>query len=61
MTEIEGQGFADKGERKPRPLIVALLDPLDIVGLIRGKDKETGQWEMQEEMAVETVPSRTVD
>lgn len=42
VTEIEGPGFADKGERKPRPLIVALLDPLDIVGLIRGKDKETG-------------------
>ena len=61
MTEIEGPGFVDKGERKPRPLIVALLDPFDIVGLVRGKDRKTGLWEVQEEGVVESVPQRTVD
>ena len=43
VTEIEGPGFADK-----RNFFVTILDPFDVVGLIKGRDKQK-YWERQEE------------
>ena len=43
VTEIEGPGFED-----PRNFIITILDPFDLIGLIRGRDKQK-YWERQEE------------
>ena len=40
VTELDRSGYGDKEDRKPRPFLVAILDPLDISGLIIGKDGE---------------------
>ena len=48
ITEMEGPGYSDK-----RMFIVTLLDPFDIVGLIRRKDKQTRFWETEGERGVE--------
>ena len=42
VTEIEGPGYSEK-----RLFIITLLDPFDIIGLIRGKDKQSRFWEAQ--------------
>lgn len=49
VTELEGPGWVDK-----RPWWVSALDPFDLNGLIKGKDKETAFWEHEEPQA-ETV------
>ena len=49
VTEIEGPGFED-----PRNFFVTLLDPFDLVGLIKGRDKQK-YWERQEETNHEGV------
>jgi hypothetical protein len=43
VTEVEGPGIND-----PRPFLVTILDPFDLVGLFRGKDKEDQFWETRE-------------
>lgn len=43
VTEVEGPGIND-----PRPFLVTILDPFDLVGLVRGKDKEDQFWETRE-------------
>ena len=43
VTELEGPGWVEK-----RPFIVTLLDPFDIVGLIKGRDKASAFWEAEE-------------
>ena len=43
VTELEGPGWVD-----PRPWWVTLFDPFDVVGLIKGKDKERAFWENEE-------------
>ena len=43
VTEIEGPGFED-----PRNFIVTILDPFDLIGLIKGRDKQK-YWENQGE------------
>ena len=47
VTEIEGPGFLDK-----RNFFVTLVDPFDLVGLFRGRDKEK-YWEKREEPKME--------
>ena len=42
VTEIEGPGYADK-----RNFFVTILDPFDLIGLIKGRDKQK-YWERQE-------------
>ena len=42
-TELEGPGWIDK-----RPFWVTLLDPFDLAGLFRGKDKANMFWENEE-------------
>ncbi len=42
VTEAVGPGWVDK-----RHFLVTIVDPFDIVGLIRGKDKETAFWEVE--------------
>lgn len=42
VTEIEGPGYSDK-----RMFIMTLLDPFDIVGMIRRKDQQTRFWETE--------------
>ena len=42
VTEEVGPGWVDK-----RPFLVTLLDPFDLVGLIKGRDKATAFWEAQ--------------
>lgn len=49
VTEIEGPGYADR-----RNFIVTILDPFDVIGLIKGRDKEK-YWERQEESNHEAV------
>ena len=39
-TEIEGPGYKDD-----RNIVQTILDPFDLIGLIRGKDKQTKFWE----------------
>ena len=39
-TELEGPGAADK-----RPFWLTLVDPFDIVGLVRGRDAKNRFWE----------------
>ena len=55
VTEIEGPGYEDK-----RPFLWTILDPFDIVGLVKGKDKATRYWEEQQEMGIPAVDSKTV-
>ena len=43
VTEIEGPGIEDK-----RNFVLTILDPFDLVGLIRGRDKEAKFWENHE-------------
>ncbi|KAH0538387.1 hypothetical protein FGG08_005036 [Glutinoglossum americanum] len=44
VTERMGPGWVDK-----RPFIVTVLDPFDIAGLIKGRDKETAFWDLPEQ------------
>lgn len=43
-VEIEGPGYKDN-----RHFLVTLFDPFDIVGLVRGRDRETRFWANQSE------------
>ena len=43
VTEIEGPGYEDS-----RNFIITILDPFDLIGLIKGRDKQK-YWERQEE------------
>lgn len=43
VTELEGPGWVD-----PRPWWASRLDPFDFVGLIKGNDKRTAFWEVDE-------------
>ncbi|KAL6720129.1 hypothetical protein ACLMJK_002050 [Lecanora helva] len=54
VTELEGPGWVD-----PRPWWVTTLDPFDVVGLIKGKDKKTAFWENESAQA-ETVRAKEV-
>lgn len=40
VTEIEGPGYDDH-----RPVILTLIDPFDIVGLIKNKGRQEKYWE----------------
>ena len=42
-TEVTGPGYKD-----PRPFLVTLFDPFDLVGLIKGSDKNAKFWEEEE-------------
>ena len=44
VTEIEGPGIQDT-----RPFIMTILDPFDLVGLFKGRDKEQQFWETRGE------------
>ncbi|KAK2782328.1 hypothetical protein FQN52_000973 [Onygenales sp. PD_12] len=39
-TELQGPGWVDE-----RPFLVTFIDPFDVVGLVKGKDKKTMFWE----------------
>ena len=54
VTEIEGPGIADK-----RMFLWTILDPFDIVGLVKGRDKAARYWEEQQEMGIHAVDSKT--
>lgn len=54
-TELEGPGWVD-----PRPWWATALDPFDLAGLIKGKDKKTAFWETEEAQA-EMVRRRKTD
>ncbi len=41
VTEVEGPGYLDH----KRPFIITLLDPFNIVGLVRGRFEQTRFWE----------------
>ncbi|EAQ92160.1 hypothetical protein CHGG_00395 [Chaetomium globosum CBS 148.51] len=43
VTEVKGPGYKDG-----RPFVVTLLDPFDLWGLVKGRDKETRFWEVGE-------------
>lgn len=43
VSEIEGPGFED-----PRPAIVTIFDPFDVVGLITRREKPQKFWEINE-------------
>lgn len=43
ITERQGPGWDDE-----RPWPITIVDPLDLWGLIRGKDKETKFWDMSD-------------
>lgn len=55
VTEVEGPGFKD-----PRPFWQTLVDPFDIVGLIKGKSSQTDRfWERNQQAvssSAETKP-----
>lgn len=40
-TEVDGPGMVDK-----RPFLVTLVDPFDLVGLVRGQDNKIKFWEI---------------
>ena len=40
MTEVTGPGY-----KQERNFFATLVDPFDIYGMIRGKDKETRFWD----------------
>lgn len=52
VTEVTGPGFKDT-----RSWLVSLLDPFDLVGLFKGRDKQTRFWGklQDEEVAMEIV------
>lgn len=43
-TEVTGPGYKDS-----RPFLVTLFDPFDLVGLIKGRDKDAKFWEVEED------------
>ena len=53
VTEIEGPGFNDK-----RMFLWTILDPFDIVGWVKGRDKNARYWEEQQEMGIPAVESK---
>ena len=54
VTEVEGPGYADK-----RNFLVTLVDPFDIAGLVRGRDKGNKYWEGQQEMGISAADAKT--
>ena len=54
VTEIEGPGWVD-----PRPWWASALDPFDVAGLIKGRDKRTAFWENQGEEQVKETRTET--
>ena len=54
VTEVEGPGYEDK-----RNFLVTIVDPFDIVGLVRGRDKGGRYWEEQQEMGVSAARAET--
>ena len=54
VTEIEGPGYEDR-----RPFLRTIIDPFDIVGLVKGRDKATRYWEEQQEMGISAADSKT--
>lgn len=55
MTEIEGPGYEDR-----RKFWVTLVDPFDIAGLLKGKDKEARFWETHQRIPAATTEADTV-
>ena len=53
VTELEGPGYSDK-----RRFLVTILDPFDIAGLIKGRDKATRYWEEQQEMGIPVADTK---
>ncbi|EPE03385.1 rta1 domain protein [Ophiostoma piceae UAMH 11346] len=43
VSEITGPGYKEE-----RGFVMTLLDPFDVVGLIKGRDKQTAFWEQQQ-------------
>ena len=56
VTELEGPGWVDT-----RPWWVTMFDPFDVVGLIKGKDKETAFWENEEVQGDRVRPKEVGD
>ena len=54
VTEIEGPGYENK-----RHFLLTLVDPFDLVGLIKGRDKSSKYWEEQEEMGISALNVQT--
>ena len=54
VTEIEGPGYEDK-----RNFLVTLVDPFDIVGLVRRRERGGRYWEEQQELGVPAVRAET--
>lgn len=54
VTEVEGPGYEDA-----RPYLVTLIDPFDLIGLYKGRDKTARYWETHQRI-IETpiVPPR---
>ncbi|KAL2256340.1 hypothetical protein VTK26DRAFT_1819 [Humicola hyalothermophila] len=40
VTEVDGPGYKDS-----RPFLMTLVDPFDVVGLVKGRDKQQRFWE----------------
>jgi len=55
-VEMTGPGFLDK-----RPFLVTLVDPFDVVGMIRGHDKKNRFWEQQPVTDDKTRPRNPSD
>lgn len=53
-TEVEGPGWVDA-----RPWWGSALDPFDLAGLIKGKDKKTAFWENEETRAEVVGPNKS--
>ena len=51
--EHEGPGWVD-----PRPWWASALDPFDLVGLVKGKDKTTAFWENEEPQVDSVIPEK---
>jgi hypothetical protein len=47
VTEIEGPGYED-----PRPWWMTFIDPFDVVGLCKGRDKKARYWETHQRSVV---------
>jgi predicted membrane channel-forming protein YqfA (hemolysin III family) len=45
VTEIEGPGWVDS-----RNFVMTIIDPFDIGGLIKGRDKQTAFWDQAEQL-----------
>ena len=54
VTEIEGPGYEIK-----RNFLWTLVDPFNLVGLIKGRGKGDRYWEGQQEMGVSAVNVET--